>query len=100
MKQRVTMRKALRDKKLLGNVIAGDSWATWRTLLIAAMGEKLTDDERVVFNKITGRTHEPLQRVHELEVIAGRRGGKTRAMFDVDQLSRRPVRSSRRSDPR
>ena len=80
MKQRVTMRKALRDKKLLGNVIADDSWATWRTLLIAAMGEKLTDDERVVFNKITCRTHEPLQRVHELEVIAGRRGGKTRAM--------------------
>jgi hypothetical protein len=80
MKPHVTMRKALRDKKLLGNVIAGDSWSTWRTLLIAAMGEKLTDDERLVFTKITGREHEPLRRVHELEVIAGRRGGKTRAM--------------------
>ena len=57
MKPHVTMRKALRDKKLLGNVIAGDSWSTWRTLLIAAMGETLTDDERLVFTKITGREH-------------------------------------------
>jgi hypothetical protein len=79
MKPRVTMRKALADKKLLGNTIAGDSWSTWRTLLIAAMGEKLTDGERAIFTKVTGREHEPLQRVQELEVIAGRRADKTRA---------------------
>ena len=35
------MRKALTDKKLLGNVLAGDSWLAWRTLLIASMGEAL-----------------------------------------------------------
>lgn len=80
MKPTVTLRKALSDKGLLGHVIAGDSWATWRVLLIAAMGEALTDDEREIFTKFTGREHEPLQRVSELEVIAGRRGGKTRAM--------------------
>ena len=38
MKPTVTFRKALADKKLLGNILVGDSWRAWRTLLIAAMG--------------------------------------------------------------
>jgi hypothetical protein len=80
MKPRVTVRKALSDPKLLGRVISGDSWSLWRTLLIAAMGEKLTAAERADFARVTGRPHEPLQRVSELEIIAGRRGGKTRAI--------------------
>ena len=44
------------------------------------MGEPLTDDERVVFKQLTGRDHEPLQRVSELAAVVGRRGGKTSAM--------------------
>lgn len=81
MKPRTTIRKALSDKRLLGHVIAGDSWRAWRVLLIAAMGEKLTAGERVIFTAITGgREREPLQRVHELEIVAGRRAGKTRAL--------------------
>ena len=81
MKPRTTIRKALSDKQLLGHVIAGYSWKVWRVLLIAAMGEKLTADERAIFTRITGgREREPLQRVHELEVVAGRRAGKTRAL--------------------
>jgi hypothetical protein len=80
MKPRVTLRKALADKGLMGHVLVGPSWATWRVLLIAAMGEKLTDAERAVFEKITGRPHEPGQRVSELEAVVGRRGGKTRAL--------------------
>jgi hypothetical protein len=80
MKPTVSLRKALNDPQLLGHVISGPTWSTWRTLLIAAMGEPLTDDERVTFTAITGRTHEPGQRVHQLEVIVGRRGGKTRAL--------------------
>jgi hypothetical protein len=74
------IRDALKDPLLLGHVIADDSWSTWRTLLIAAMGEALTDDERIIFKQFTGREREPLQRVNELAVVAGRRGGKTRAM--------------------
>jgi hypothetical protein len=74
------IRDALADPLLLGHVIADDSWAVWRTLLIAAMGEPLTDAERTIFTKFTGREREPLQRVNELAVVAGRRGGKTRAM--------------------
>ncbi len=41
--------------------LAGDSWGAWLTLLIAAMGERLTDDERIVFTKLTGREREPMQ---------------------------------------
>ncbi len=49
------IREALADPLLLGHVIADDSWSPWRTLLIAAMGEALTDDERIVFKQFTGR---------------------------------------------
>jgi hypothetical protein len=58
---RVTLRKALADEQLLGGVVADDSWRAWRILLIAAMGEPLTDDERAIFTKLTGRDREPLQ---------------------------------------
>jgi hypothetical protein len=79
MKPRITMRQALSDPKILGNVLKGDSWQGWRVLLIAAMGEALTDNERPLFQKLTGREREPLERVSELCTAAGRRGGKTRA---------------------
>src|SRR6516225_10136723 len=78
MKALSTMRQALHDKQLLGGVLTGDSWSIWRALLIAAMGEELTDDERAIFQSITGRPKEPLERVEELWVVVGRRGGKTR----------------------
>ena len=80
MRPRISLRKALTDSRLLGHVLQGPSWLPWRVLLIAAMGEELTPDERVVFKQLTGREREPLQRVADLEVIAGRRGGKTSAM--------------------
>lgn len=74
------IRDALEDPLLLGHVIPDKSWVVWRTLLIAAMGEQLLDSERQIFQQFTGRDREPLQRVNELAVVAGRRGGKTRAM--------------------
>jgi hypothetical protein len=55
MKPLVTMRQALRDQQLLGGVMQGDSWAIWRALLIAAMGEKLNAKERAIFQSVTGR---------------------------------------------
>jgi hypothetical protein len=74
-----TMREALTDPNLLGDVLVGDSWATWRAMLIAAMGEQLTDDERVLFTRFTGRQREPLERVEEAAFVVGRRGGKDRS---------------------
>ncbi len=68
------------DRHLLGAVLGGDSWLAWRVLLIAAMGEPLTDDERSIFAKLTGRGREPGVRVDELWCVIGRRGGKSRAI--------------------
>jgi hypothetical protein len=77
---KVSLREALDDPALLGHAIAGDSWKPWRTLLIAAMGEALTDDERTLFTQLTGREHDPLQPVEEFVGVVGRRGGKSRAI--------------------
>jgi hypothetical protein len=80
MRPTTPLREALADPELLGNVLVGDSWQAWKVLLIAAMGEPLNDDERAIFTRFTGREREPLQRVNEIAIVAGRRGGKTRAM--------------------
>jgi hypothetical protein len=79
MKAAVTMRTALSDPALLGRALAGPSWAAWRVMLIAANGEKLTDQEREIFNRFTGREREPRARVEEAAFLIGRRGGKDRA---------------------
>jgi hypothetical protein len=78
MKPKVSLRRALADPKLLGDALPGPSWATWRTLLIACMGEVLTPDERAVFSKLTGRDREPGEMIETLLVVAGRRSGKTK----------------------
>jgi hypothetical protein len=70
----------LSDKKLLGGILDKDSWSSWRCLLIAANGEKLTASERKVFQRLTLRDQEPNKRVDELVCIIGRRGGKSRAI--------------------
>jgi hypothetical protein len=59
---RISLRKALADRQLLGGALGGQSWQTWRALLIAAMGETLTDEEREIFRRLTGREREPGQR--------------------------------------
>jgi hypothetical protein len=80
MRPIVPMRAALSDHDLFGLILAGDSWAAWRILLIAACGEPLTDDERAIFASLTGRPQEPGEAVEEFWAIVGRRGGKTRAL--------------------
>jgi hypothetical protein len=55
MKPQATLRRALSDRNLLGGVLAGDSWRAWRVLLIAAMGEPLTEDERTLFAELIVR---------------------------------------------
>jgi hypothetical protein len=93
---RVPLREALSDPNLLGTAIAGDSWRSWRTLLIAAMGEALREDEREIFSQLTGREHEPLQRIDQFAAVIGRRGGKSRAISDARLLPCRPMRAHRR----
>ena len=45
----ITLRRALQDRNLLGDMLGGESWFAWRTLLLAAMGEALVPDELAVF---------------------------------------------------
>ena len=75
----ISLRKALADPGLLGNVLVGDSWATWRSLLLASMGERLTAEELAIFQRVTGRALAPPSRVEEAAFVVGRRGGKDRA---------------------
>jgi hypothetical protein len=76
----VSLREALIDPNLLGNVLAGPSWATWRAMLLATMGEPLTPGELKIFQTFTGgRTQAPPSRVEEAAFVIGRRGGKDRA---------------------
>lgn len=80
MKKLVSLRQALTDPDLLAHALPGESWASWRVLLIALVGEELTDDERVIFKTLTGREYEPGTMVDTFLSVAGRRSGKSRAM--------------------
>ncbi len=55
MRPLITMRQALEDPHIFGTILPGPTWAAWRILLIAIMGEELTDEERVIFEQLTGR---------------------------------------------
>src|SRR5262245_7492249 len=80
MKPTITIREALADARMLGNVIARESWRAWLVLLIAMMSGALNDDDRIVFIKLTAREAEPGQRIEEAALVVGRRGGKSRSM--------------------
>lgn len=72
MKPRVSIREALEDPQLLGGALPGESWLLWRVLLIAAMGEALTEDERKLFESVTGRPEAPHERVDEFwNIVVG-----------------------------
>jgi hypothetical protein len=71
--------QALRDPALLGSAL-GDlaSWQTWLSVLRAAFGLDLTDEQLQVFGAVTGNRKPPSQRVRELWAIVGRRAGKSK----------------------
>ena len=79
-RQVVTFRQAVSDPDLLGRILVGELWLPWIALLLAAMGEPLTPEEREAFTRLTLRASEPLSRVEELWCVIGRRGGKSRAI--------------------
>jgi hypothetical protein len=75
-----TMRRALSDPELLGDVMPGQSWFAWRCLLIAFVGEPLTsDDEREAYRRLTLRDDTPSAMGEALVAVVGRRGGKSKA---------------------
>jgi hypothetical protein len=74
-----SLREALADPALLGSSLAGESWVSWRAMLIAMMGEPLTPEELELFRRFTGRSEPPPGRIEEAALVIGRRGGKDRA---------------------
>src|SRR3984957_6507748 len=80
MRKILSMREALGSPLYLADLIGGSSWVAWRVLLIAIVGEERPDDERAIFEGLTGRISEPQEPVEEFWGVIGRRGGKTRAM--------------------
>jgi hypothetical protein len=76
---RVTYRKAITDRQLLGAVVDHVNYSVWDILFMAALGEQLTPDERQIFKQFTSRDHEPGQRIEELIVVKGRRAGGSSA---------------------
>jgi len=81
MKPQTSLRAALADPNLLD--LGAPSWAAWRPLLLAAMGEPLAKDELAIFRRFTGRSVAPTKRADEAWIVAGRRAGKTRAMASL-----------------
>jgi hypothetical protein len=53
-----------------------------RQVIVCTWGviDAVLEQERVIFKALTGREHEPDQRVDELVLVVGREGGKTRVM--------------------
>jgi hypothetical protein len=80
MQPQTSLRRALADPQLLGATLAGASWAAWRTILLAVMGEKLKSAELEIFRRLTGRQSPPDKRVEEFWGVVGRRGGKSSAI--------------------
>jgi hypothetical protein len=77
---KTSLRNALADPELLGHALAGETWAAWKALLLATVGEELTPDEIAIFTRHTGRSAPPTAPVNEAAFIIGRRGGKDRAV--------------------
>src|SRR5262249_13152429 len=73
-------RPALGSTALLGDAIAGETWASWRALLFSILGEPVEPAELELYREFTQRQEPPGARVDEFYGIVGRRGGKSRAI--------------------
>ncbi len=76
-KPKISMRAALADDRLLRTLLPGPTFAPHRVMLLAARGEKLTDEELEIFFDFTKRETSPTEPVDVLLINAGRRSAKT-----------------------
>ena len=75
----LSIEQALRDTNLLGSALGNpNSWSSWLTVLKAAFGQQLSEQELTTFHAVAGERPVPTSRVRELWAIVGRRGGKSR----------------------
>jgi len=73
----VSIRDAMTDPQLFGDIFGGDSFAAWRGLLAGFYGLPLDTAEAETFKALTGRTETPQDAANELWLAVGRRGGKS-----------------------
>jgi Terminase large subunit, ATPase domain len=75
----ITIDRALTDRALLGAALGDPTpWQTWLTVLRAAFGLSLDENQRATFHQVAGERGPPAKRVRELWCLTGRRGGKSR----------------------
>jgi len=63
--------------RVLGDQFSGESWSAWRTVLSAAFGLPLTDDQLALFKEVSWRETAPTEQASELWLLLGRRSGKS-----------------------
>jgi hypothetical protein len=63
------------DAHLFEPFFQGEPWNRWRTVLKAAYGRPLSEQELAFFQSIAGGRDPPGSRVRELWCVAGRGGG-------------------------
>jgi hypothetical protein len=84
----VSLDQALLDPNLLGAAL-GDprTWSTWLTVLRAASGLPLNQQQLETFKHIAGDRPPPGHRVQELWCVVGRSGGKSRTAAAIATAS-------------
>jgi hypothetical protein len=71
----VSIIEAMTDEALFAPWFRGETWFAWRAILKAAFALPMTDEEITFFRSVAERDP-PAERVQELWIVAGRRGGK------------------------
>jgi hypothetical protein len=54
-----------------------DTWRAWLVVLRAVFALEMNDEERTIFNHLTGRETPPEKPIEECWLVVGRRGGKS-----------------------
>ncbi|MBX3350113.1 MAG: hypothetical protein KF747_15415 [Nitrospira sp.] len=71
--------QSIEDPQLFGSLFKDlDSWRAWVVILRAVFGLEMSNEERTIFQELSGRDHAPATQCDEVWIAAGRRSGKSR----------------------
>jgi hypothetical protein len=77
-RQPITILDAIDDPHLFGQHFKDkNTWLAWRAFLCALFALPMTEAQRLIYAKHTGRTTPPTKPLHEGWLICGRRSGKS-----------------------
>ena len=69
--------RAINDPAVFGRYFRAESWTAWRVFLAALFGLPLVYDQKLLFERYTGRKVAPSSPLQEAWLVVGRRGGKS-----------------------